>query len=89
MLSEGDSYVTVLQELMEVDEMFDPQSESLLRSFGELRDKALAARGQERTTHQEEAVTLGRQIAKRGPELATVIEGELDQLDFAITASAS
>ena len=72
----GDSYVTVLAEIMGVGEWYDPETEALLKEFRELRDRGLAGD----TAALTAARAKGRSIAGRSPELANIMHVELLRL---------
>ena len=63
--SAGDSYVTVVEDIMGLKEWFDPDTEKMLTDFRAARD--LAYRGDEEA--QKRARDLGMQIGKRSTEL--------------------
>lgn len=68
----GHSYEAVLAEVFGMQQLFDPETESALRDFYALRDRAL--RGE---PVLDELNTLGASIAKRGAELAAIVTPEL------------
>lgn len=73
----GDSYISVLEDIMGVDEWFDPETHQKLDAFKESREKAI--RGDE--SEVPKAKELAEELIQRGPEVADIIHRELHQLD--------
>ena len=73
----GDSYISVLEDIMGVDEWFDPETHQKLDAFKEAREKAI--RGDEGEVSHAKA--LAEELKQRGPEVADIIHRELNQLD--------
>ncbi len=73
--SEGDSYVSVLETIMGVEEWFDPESEELLARFREARTAFLDGLGP-----PEPALALGERISARSPELMAMMGREVAQI---------
>ncbi len=74
--SEGDSYASVLEDIMGVKELFDPETEALLAEFRSRRDAAY--RGE--PAAEQAARDLAPKIARRGPELEILMGRELRQM---------
>lgn len=79
--SVGDSYVTVVEDIMGVREWYDPETEKLLGSFREMRDAAY-----KRSVTLEEVKELGAKIASRSVELQFLIMREIAQLERQLKA---
>ena len=75
--SEGDSYVTVIEDIMGVKEWFDPETEQLLTQFRALREEAYAGNASARTNAQQ----LARRIGDRSMELDYLMGREVQQMD--------
>jgi len=75
--SEGDSYLTVLEDIMGLKELYDPETEGLLANFREQRDAAF--HGDEAARHK--ARELADLIGKRSIELEYMMGRELNQMD--------
>lgn len=75
--SAGDSYVTVVEEIMGLKEWYDPETEQLLAEFRAARDAAY--KGEE--TAQTKARQLAMQIGQRSTELDFMMGRELIQMD--------
>ena len=73
----GDSYISVLEDIMGVDEWFDPETHAILDQFKTARDKAI--RGDDAAA--AEARELAETLQARGPEVADIIIRERKQLD--------
>ena len=73
----GDTYEDVLEDIMEMPERFDPDSEEMLKTFEVARDAALAGVASALPKARELAV----EIAKRGPALEDIVGRELRQLE--------
>lgn len=72
----GDSYISVVEDILGVNEIFDTESEALLTSFRKLRDDYVAGNKDLMPKINEIAVAIGN----RGPELSFIIGQELNQL---------
>ena len=81
--SKGDSYISVVEEIMGVKEWFDPETESLLANFRKLRDAAYdsSITADEREQSHQQARQLGLQIGQRSMELDFMMGKELNQLE--------
>lgn len=75
--SKGDSYISVLEEIMGVEEFYDPETEQLLAQFRSRRD--LAYQGSAES--QAEARRLAGVIGGRSIELQYLMGRELAQMD--------
>lgn len=74
--SPGDSYVTAIREIFDVQEMYDPETESLFAEFRKARD---TARGGDEAAKVSAGEILDK-IAGRSEELALVARAEAVQL---------
>jgi len=85
--SKGDSYISVVEEIMGVKEWFDPETENLLAEFRKVRDKAYDSNiaPEERTKAHQRANELGLQIGQRSMELDFMMGKELNQLERHMT----
>ena len=81
--AEGDSYVSVMASIMGVTELYDPETESLLQNYRDLRAAAMRREAGKR----EEAIILSEKIAQRGPELAYMMQKERNQLAALLNGS--
>jgi AAA domain, putative AbiEii toxin, Type IV TA system len=81
--SQGDSYISVVEDIMGVKEWFDPESEALLVEFRKKRDMACSPdiTSDEREQAHKQARQLGLQIGLRSRELDFIMGKELNQLD--------
>lgn len=79
--SQGDSYVSVVEDIMGIKEWYDPETEGLLSSFRVKRDAAY--RGNEAA--RAEARTLAEAIGSRSLELGYMMGRELSQMDRQLT----
>jgi predicted ATP-binding protein involved in virulence len=75
--SKGDSYISVLEDIMGLEEWYDPETEELLARFREKRDAAYAGDASAQTAARE----LAAKIAGRSNELQFVMGRELAQMD--------
>jgi predicted ATP-binding protein involved in virulence len=75
--SEGDSYITAVEDIMGVKEWFDPETENLLSEFRSVRDKAYAGE----LGARPKALILAGQIASRSKELEFFIGREVAQME--------
>ena len=75
--SKGDSYISVLEDIMGLDEWFDPETEQQMAAFREARAKALLGEEKART----EALRLGHELQQRSAEVSDIVQRELRQLD--------
>lgn len=75
--SEGDSYVSVLEDIMGLKEWYDEETENLLAEFRNKRDAAYRAEAGAR----EDARTLAGKIGDRSMELGYMMGRELSQMD--------
>lgn len=83
--SEGDSYVSVVEDIMGVKEWYDPESEQLLVEFRAHRDAAY--RGDAEAASKARA--LAGKIGSRSMELDYMMGRELRQMDRQLTQSAA
>jgi hypothetical protein len=75
--SAGDSYISVLEDIMGVKEWYDPETEHLLGEFRALRDRAYQGDQDAKAS----AVKLAGEIGKRSMELGYIMGKELSQMD--------
>lgn len=80
--SEGDSYVSVLEDVMGVKEWYDTETEDLLRRFREQREAAYGGNSEART----KAETLAETISHRSQELGFMMGRELSQMERQLAA---
>jgi energy-coupling factor transporter ATP-binding protein EcfA2 len=82
--SAGDSYISVLEDVMGLKEWYDPETEELLAEFRKTRDAALGG--------DPASVPLARQlagrIAERSSELGFVMGRELGQMERRLARAA-
>ena len=81
--SKGDSYISVVEDIMGVKEWFDPETENLLAEFRKKRDAAYdpAITADKRKEVHGEARALGLRIGERSMELDFMMGKELNQMD--------
>jgi energy-coupling factor transporter ATP-binding protein EcfA2 len=84
--SPGDSYDSVIEDIMGIKERFDPETESLLTKFRAQREAVLKGTGTERTPLLEALRTMASQIGARGIELQYMMGRELQQVDRVLGA---
>lgn len=81
--SKGDSYISVVEDIMGVKEWFDPETENLLAEFRTIRDGAYQP--EITPTQREQAVENARRLAlkisRRSMELEFMMGKELIQMD--------
>ena len=75
--SEGDSYVSVVEDIMGLKEWYDPETEQLLADFRAKRDAAYHGDAAAQATARE----LADKIGKRSMELDYMMGRELSQMD--------
>ena len=75
--SEGDSYISVLEEIMGLEEWYDPETEKLLEEFRAERKQAYEGD----FAAKEKATKLAEQIGKRSMELQYMMGRELRQME--------
>lgn len=80
--SEGDSYVSVLEDVMGVKEWYDTETEDLLRQFREQREAAYGGDGGARS----KAEALADKISHRSQELGFMMGRELSQMERQLAA---
>jgi hypothetical protein len=76
-INSGASYISVLEEIMGLKEWYGPETEGLLATFREQRDKAYAGDA----TAKAEAEKLAAQIGERSAELNFMMGQELRQME--------
>jgi hypothetical protein len=79
----GDSYITVVEDIMGLKEWFDPETENLLAEFRRKRDAAYdpIISEAERARARENARQLALQIGQRSIELDFMMGKELNQME--------
>ncbi len=82
--SEGDSYISVVEDIMGLKEWYDPETEGMLEQFRTHRDAAY--RGDDEA--QSSARQLAAQIGRRSMELDYMMGKELSQMDRQLTQMA-
>jgi hypothetical protein len=82
---EGDSYVSVVEDIMGVREWYDPDTEALLAQFRAQRDAAFGGDLEAR----DAARTLAAEIANRSMELEYMMGRELRQMDRQLSKRAA
>jgi energy-coupling factor transporter ATP-binding protein EcfA2 len=83
--SSGESYVTVVEDIMGLKEWFDPETEGLLAKFREARKEAYEGKA----NGQGEARRLAAEIGSRSVELEFMMGRELLQMDRQLAKHAS
>jgi hypothetical protein len=84
--SPGDSYDSVIEEIMGIKERFDPETEDLLAKFRAQRENLLKGTTTERTPLLATLRSMADQIGARGLELQYMMGRELQQLDRLLEA---
>jgi predicted ATP-binding protein involved in virulence len=81
--SKGDSYISVVEDIMGVKEWFDPETENLLAEFRAIRDGAYKPEitPEQRGQAAENARKLAMRISERSMELEFMMGKELIQMD--------
>lgn len=81
--SKGDSYISVVEDIMGVKEWFDPETENLLAEFRAIRDGAYKPEitPEQRGQAAENARKLAMEISQRSMELEFMMGRELIQID--------
>ena len=74
--SQGDSYISVVEDIMGLKEMYDPETEELLTRFRGFRDAAYAGDKESCIKAQE----LAAEIGKRSMELDYMMGREISQM---------
>lgn len=83
--SEGDSYVSVVEEIMGVNEWYDPETEKLLADFRAKRDAAYRGDANAKAAARDLAGLIG----KRSLELDYMMGRELSQMDRQLVKAAA
>ncbi len=83
--SEGDSYVSVVEDIMGVKEWYDPETETLLAEFRTQRDAAFRGNADAGTSARQLAATIG----DRSMELDYMMGRELRQMDRQLSHAAA
>ncbi|MFM2197358.1 MAG: hypothetical protein RLZZ505_790 [Verrucomicrobiota bacterium] len=83
--SEGDSYVSVVEDIMGVKEWYDPETEELLANFRGERDAAYRGSAEAETKARE----LASKIGNRSMELDYMMGRELGQMDRQLKQSSA
>jgi energy-coupling factor transporter ATP-binding protein EcfA2 len=82
--SKGDSYISVVEDIMGMKEWYDVETEKLLAEFRSKRDKAYHGDSEA----EKEAHQLGREIGARSMELDFMMGKELIQMDRQLAKNA-
>jgi predicted ATP-binding protein involved in virulence len=82
--SAGDSYISVLEEIMGLNEWYDPETENLLAEFRTARDQAY--RGDQDA--KSKALLLAKNIASRSMELEYTMGREVHQMECQLAKAA-
>lgn len=83
--SAGDSYISVVEDIMGLQEWYDPETEQLLAQFREQRTAAYQGNVQAQAGARELAATIG----KRSMELDYMMGRELSQMDRQLKKAAA
>jgi predicted ATP-binding protein involved in virulence len=83
--SSGESYVSVVEDIMGLKEWFDPETEDLLAKFRKARDEAYQGHG----NSQSLARKLATEIGGRSVELEFMMGRELIQMDRQLDKQAA
>ena len=75
--SQGDSYISVLEDIMGIKEWYDPETEALLADFRTMRNAAYDGDAEARAKARQ----LAQEISGRSMELSYMMGGELTQMD--------
>ncbi len=75
--SRGDSYMTALQEILDLTQWFDPETEEELKEFDALLDQAYSANGSAEETMRKKASAL----CARSQEVTNLVVGLVSQFD--------
>jgi hypothetical protein len=83
--SAGQSLLTVIQDVFEIDEQFDPETEALFDKFYAERTRAM------RTKKVDQLKVLGAQLSDRGSEVDDIVNSEIHQVErkIALTVNES
>ena len=73
----GDSYMEVIEDVLGVKEWYDPESETLLKDFRELKESVLNGKWEREADLRE----MARDIAARSESLRDLVGGELRQFE--------
>jgi hypothetical protein len=86
----GDSYISVVEDIMGVKEWFGPETENLLAEFRKKRDAAYDANlsSDQREEAQRDAQRLGLKIGERSMELDLMMGKELNQMQRQLRKAA-
>ena len=72
----GNSYMLVLDEIFDIDQYFDPQTERLLQEFHQLKQSVLAGNKKDEKRLRE----LASKLSDRSIELSDIVQRELRQI---------
>ncbi len=79
----GQSLLTVIQDVFDIDEQFDPETEALFDKFYAERNLAM------RTKQVERLKVLGAQLSDRGAEVDDIVNSEIHQVERKIAMPAN
>ncbi len=71
----GQSLMTVIQDVFEIDEQFDPETEALFDTFYAERTRAM------QTKKVDQLKVLGAQLSDRGSEVDDIVNSEIHQVE--------
>jgi predicted ATP-binding protein involved in virulence len=71
----GQSLLTVIKDVFEIDEQFDPETEALFDKFYAERSRAM------QTKQVEQLKVLGAQLSDRGAEVDDIVNSEIHQVE--------
>ena len=81
----GDSYISVIEDIMGLNEWFDQETERLLKEFREARDLAYKGSDENKT----KALKLAENLAGKSAELRMVMGRELNQMERQLSSTAA
>ena len=79
----GQSLLTVIQDVFDIDEQFDPETEALFEKFYAEKNRAM------RTKQVEGLKILGAQLSDRGAEVDDIVNSEIHQVERKIAMPAN
>lgn len=79
----GQSLLTVIKDVFEIDEQFDPETEALFDKFYAERSRAMQSK------QLEQLKVLGAQLSDRGAEVDDIVNSEIHQVERKIAVTAN
>lgn len=79
----GQSLLTVIKDVFEIDAQFDPETEALFDKFYAERSRAM------QTKHLDQLKALGAQLSDRGAEVDDIVNSEIHQVERKIAVTAN